>query len=128
MDLFLARHIPDGAASVRTINSKNNFLDTNVLLRHANGASGELGGDIQTILDEAVEGKRRLWVSSVIFAELRPSSFVPGTKSLSLLRLENYTFGLGSNPDVIAAANLSRVKPILPQITIPWPDDDSGRF
>jgi hypothetical protein len=185
-------------------------------LAHANGLSGQCEADIQTILDESVEGgTRRLWVSSVLFAELRPSSFVPGkfksleelaryirslahvvtpdpitmlrvarlrdlkwerekpvkgekpkcmslgdaihiasalwvkevdkvsdlefltfddgrsnsseldhgTKSLSILRLENYTHGIGSNADVSAAVSLWRTKPVLPQHPLPFPAD-----
>jgi hypothetical protein len=49
-----------------------------VLLRHANGDSNFDSGDIARILEEAALGKRRIWVSSVIFAEFRPKSFVPG--------------------------------------------------
>ena len=49
----------------------------NVLLRHARGESGASERDIETILTEAAMGKRRLWASSVLFAELRPSVFVP---------------------------------------------------
>jgi hypothetical protein len=47
----------------------------NVLLRHARSESGESERDVETILTEAAIGKRRLWVSSLLFAELRPSSF-----------------------------------------------------
>lgn len=60
--------------------SQNHFVDTNVLLRHANNTAGEFANDIATILADAVGAspKRRLWISSVLFAELRPSTFVPG--------------------------------------------------
>lgn len=36
-----------------------------------------------------------------------------GSKSLSLLRLENYTDGLGNNPDVNAAVMLARLAPYI---------------
>lgn len=49
-----------------------------MLLRHARGHSGDSERDIETILTEAAIGRRRVWVSSVLFAELRPSLFVPG--------------------------------------------------
>jgi hypothetical protein len=51
-----------------------------VLLVHANNASGEFAGDIARILSDAtgLNPSRRLWISSVLFAELRPSSFRPG--------------------------------------------------
>lgn len=193
--------------AIKISNSLNQFIDTNVVLRYANGeASAELQ-DVEQILREAVgpNRKRQLWISSVLFAELRPSNFKPGafasldelskyirsfadvvspdpptmmraarlrdlrwqrknkaetekprtitlgdaihlasalwvkealkvadlefltfdngrsstdetepgTKSLSLLKLEDYTDGLGNNPDVTAAVLLRRVPPIV---------------
>jgi hypothetical protein len=56
----------------------NHFLHTNVFLRHASGSSGEAEHYIETILTQAAVGKRRVWVSSILFAQLRPSMFVPG--------------------------------------------------
>ena len=56
----------------------HHFLHTNVILRHASGASGEAEEHIERILTEAAVAKRRVWVSSILFAELRPSMFVPG--------------------------------------------------
>jgi hypothetical protein len=56
----------------------HHFLHTNVLLRHASGVSGEAEEHIDRILTQAVVAKRRVWVSSILFAELRPSMFVPG--------------------------------------------------
>lgn len=66
--------------TVRTSNSKNHFIDTNVLLQHANDDSGPCAADIAKIISEST-GKtptRKLWVSHVIFGELRPRSFRPG--------------------------------------------------
>ena len=54
------------------------FLHTNVILRHAGGASGEAEEHIDRILTQAAIAKRRVWISSMLFAELRPSMFVPG--------------------------------------------------
>ncbi|HEY1782884.1 MAG TPA: hypothetical protein VGG79_21075 [Roseiarcus sp.] len=54
------------------------FLHTNVFLRHASGASGEAEEHIERILTRAAVAKRRVWVSSLLFAELKPSMFVPG--------------------------------------------------
>lgn len=54
------------------------FLHTNVFLRHASGASGEAEEHIDKILTQAAVAKRRVWVSSIVFAELRPSMFVRG--------------------------------------------------
>ena len=56
----------------------HHFLHTNVILRHAGGASGEAEEHIERILTQAAVTKRRVWVSSLLFAELKPSMFVPG--------------------------------------------------
>jgi hypothetical protein len=58
--------------------SDHHFLHTNVFLRHASGASGEAEEHIDRILTQAAVAKRRVWVSSMLFAELRPSMFVHG--------------------------------------------------
>jgi hypothetical protein len=65
-------------AGLITSTSDRHFLHMNVLLRHARTESGDSERDLETILTEAAVGKRRLWVSSLLFAELRPSAFVPG--------------------------------------------------
>ena len=57
---------------------EHHFLHTNVFLRHASGASGEAEEHIDKILTQAAVAKRRVWVSSILFAELRPSIFVHG--------------------------------------------------
>jgi hypothetical protein len=56
----------------------HHFLHTNVFLRHASGGSGEAEEHIEGILTQAAVAKRRVWVSSILFAELRPSMFVRG--------------------------------------------------
>jgi hypothetical protein len=56
----------------------HHFLHTNVFLRHASGASGEAEEHIENILTQAAVLKRRVWVSSLLFAELRPSMFAAG--------------------------------------------------
>ena len=56
----------------------HHFLHTNVFLRHAGGASGEAEEYIENILTQAAVLKRRVWVSSLLFAQLAPSMFVPG--------------------------------------------------
>jgi len=65
------------ACSVQS-DSDHHFFHTNVFLRHASGASGEAGEHIDRILTQAAAAKRRVWVSSLLFAELKPSMFVPG--------------------------------------------------
>jgi hypothetical protein len=54
------------------------FLHANVLLRYASGDAGAAEQQIERILTNAAIAKRRVWVSSILFAELRPSMFVPG--------------------------------------------------
>jgi hypothetical protein len=56
----------------------HHFFHTNIFLRHASGASGEADEQIDRILTQAAVAKRRVWVSSLLFAELKPSMFVPG--------------------------------------------------
>ena len=69
--------------------SDKHFLHTSVLLRHASGDSGEAERQIETILTKAVVAKRRVWISSILFAELRPSTFVPG-RFATLFELTRY--------------------------------------
>src|ERR1700722_15950283 len=56
----------------------HHFVHANVVLRHASGASGEAEEHIDRILTQAAVLKRRVWVSSLLFAQLTPSMFVPG--------------------------------------------------
>jgi hypothetical protein len=86
----------------------------NVLLRHARGQSGESERDIETILTEAAIGKRRLWANSILFAELRPSSFVVG-RFPALAELARYlrsivTFVTPDPNTMLLAARLRDVK------------------
>ena len=75
--------------------SDKHFLHSSVVLRHANGDSGEAEHHIETILTEAAVHKRRVWVSSVLFAELRPSTFVPG-RFATLFELTRYIRALAT--------------------------------
>jgi hypothetical protein len=71
---------PFPQTDARSVQSDNDhhFFHTNVFLRHASGASGEADEHIDRILAQAAVAKRRVWVSSLLFAELKPSMFVPG--------------------------------------------------
>ncbi len=71
---------PFSQTDARSVQSDRDphFLHTNVFLRHASGASGEAEDHIERILTQAAVAKRRVWVSSILFAELKPSMFVPG--------------------------------------------------
>jgi hypothetical protein len=90
--------------------SDKHFLHSSVVLRHANGASGDADHHIETILTEAAIHKRRVWVSSILFAELRPSTFVPG-RFATLLELTRYIRALATlvTPDPNAMLRVARL-------------------
>jgi hypothetical protein len=81
------------------------------VLRHANGDSGEAEHHIETILTEAAVHKRRVWVSSVLFAEVRPSTFVPG-RFATLFDLTRYIRALATlvTPDPNAMLRVARLR------------------
>ena len=91
--------------------SDKHFLHSSVVLRHANGDSGEAEHLIETILTEAAVAKRRVWVSSVLFAELRPSTFVPG-RFANLFELTRYIRALATlvTPDPNAMLRVARLR------------------
>lgn len=91
--------------------SDKHFLHSNVVLRHANGDSGEAEQHIETILTEAAVHKRRVWVSSLLFAELRPSTFVPG-RFATLFDLTRYIRALATlvTPDPNAMLRVARLR------------------
>lgn len=94
-----------------TSNSDKHFLHSSVVLRHANGDSGEAEQLIETILTEAAVAKRRVWVSSVLLSELRPSSFVPG-RFETLFELTRYVRTLATmvTPDPNAMLRVARLR------------------
>jgi hypothetical protein len=81
------------------------------VLRHANGDSGEAEQHIETILTEAAVAKRRVWVSSILFAELRPSTFVPG-RFATLFELTRYIRALATlvTPDPNTMMRVARLR------------------
>jgi hypothetical protein len=91
--------------------SDKHFLHSSVVLRHANGDSGEAEHHIETILTEAAVHKRRVWVSSVLFAELRPATFVPG-RFATLFELTRYIRALATlvTPDPNAMLRVARLR------------------
>ena len=91
--------------------SDKHFLHTSVLLRHASGDSGEAERQIETILTKAVVAKRRVWVSSILFAELRPSMFVPGRFD-TLFELTRYLRSLATlvTPDPNTMMRAARLR------------------
>ena len=54
------------------------YLHTSALLRRARGEKFECDDELDTILVEAALGGRRIWMSSLVFAELTPSAFTAG--------------------------------------------------
>jgi len=92
-------------------NSDKHFLHSSVVLRHANGDSGEAEQLIETILTEAAVAKRRVWVSSVLFAELRPSTFVSG-RFATLFDLTRYIRALATlvTPDPNAMLRVAKLR------------------
>jgi hypothetical protein len=54
------------------------FLHTSALRRHACGEISECDDELDTILADAARGRRRMWMSSLFFAELTPSAFAAG--------------------------------------------------
>ena len=95
-------------------NIEKYFLHTSVFLRHASGDSGEAEEQIEMILTKAVVAKHRVWMSSILFAELRPSLFIPG-RFATLFELTRYFRSLATfvTPDpniMLRAARLRDVK------------------
>jgi hypothetical protein len=101
--------------------SDKHFLHSSVVLRHANGDSGDAEHHIETILTEAAVSKRRVWVSSVLFADLRPSTFVPG-RFATLFELTRYIRALATlvTPDPNAMLRVARLR------DVKWHTPDAG--
>jgi hypothetical protein len=89
----------------------HHFLHTNVFVRHASGASGEAEEHIERILTRAAVAKRRVWVSSLLFAELRPSMFVRG-RFETLHELARYIRSLATlvTPDPNTMLRVARLR------------------
>ena len=89
----------------------HHFLHTNVILRHASGASGEAEEHIEKILTQAAVAKRRVWISSTLFAELKPSMFIPG-RFHSLHELAQYLRSLATlvTPDPNTMLRVARLR------------------
>src|SRR5271169_1079001 len=104
---------PFPQTDARSVQSDNDhhFLHTNVFLRHASGASGEADEHIDRILTQAAVAKRRVWVSSLLFAELRPSMFVPG-RFATLQELARYIRSLATlvTPDPNTMLRVARLR------------------
>lgn len=89
----------------------HHFLHTNVFLRHASGASGDAEEHIERILTQAAVAKRRVWISSMLFAELRPSMFVGGRFG-ALQELTRYIRSLATlvTPDPNTMLRVARLR------------------
>lgn len=88
-----------------------------MLLRHANDDSGEFSSDIATILAEATgqQPVRKLWISSVIFAELRPRSFKSSAKFADVRALAQYIRSIATvvNPEPNMMLRVARLRDIV---------------
>lgn len=104
---------PFSQTDARSVQSDRDphFLHTNVFLRHASGASGEAEDHIERILTQAAVAKRRVWVSSLLFAELKPSMFVPG-RFKTLEALTRYIRSLATlvTPDPNTMLRVARLR------------------
>ena len=89
----------------------HHFLHTNVFLRHASGASGDAEEHIDNLLTQAAVTKRRVWMSSMLFAELRPSMFVRG-RFETLHELTRYIRSLATlvTPDPNTMLRVARLR------------------
>lgn len=105
------KRLPVGKTDLIQSNSDKHFLHTSVLLRHASGDAGEAEQQIETILTKAVVAKRRVWVSSILFAELRPSMFVRG-RFATLFELTRYLRSLATlvTPDPNTMMRAARLR------------------
>src|SRR5271155_5319345 len=108
---WISRSIQKGTTILITSGSDKHFLHTSVVLRHANGESGEAEQHVETILTEAAVAKRRVWVSSILFAELRPSTFVPG-RFATLFELTRYIRALATlvTPDPNSMLRVAKLR------------------
>jgi hypothetical protein len=102
---------PQTDAFLNPMDWGDHFLHTNVFLRHASGASGEAEEHIERILTQAAVAKRRVWVSSILFAELKPSMFVPGRFD-TLERFTRYIRSLATlvTPDPNTMLRVARLR------------------
>lgn len=100
----------------RTSNSRNHFIDTNVLLSHANTDSHEFSADIASILHDATGSSpsRTLWISHVLFGELRPSSFVSQQRFKDVEDLARYIRSIATvvNPDFNTMLRAARLRDV----------------
>ena len=106
-------------------NTEKYFLHSSVFLRHASEDSGEAEEQIEEILTKAVVAKHRVWISSILFVELRPSMFIPG-RFATLFELTRYFRSLATfvTPDpniMLRAARLRDVKWQRPAGDLPRP-------
>ncbi len=103
----------------------HHFFHTNVFLRHASGPSVEADEHIDRILTQAAVAKRRVWVSSLLFAELRPSMFVPG-RFATLQELARYIRSLATlvTPDPNTMLRVARLRDAKWQRAAGWRGED----
>jgi predicted nucleic acid-binding protein len=84
--------------------SQNNFWDTNVLARYLSDQADNVSGDIARMVEEARNGDRKIWHSTLLYAEFHPE-FLNGTKYKTIADLiadlEGVLLPVAPNADVM---------------------------
>ncbi|MBB4121046.1 type II toxin-antitoxin system VapC family toxin [Martelella radicis] len=117
--------------ATRISNSTNHFIDTNVLLRFANDDSGESSADIAQILEDATGAtpRRKIWISHVLFGELRPSCFRP-VRFGDFDEFVRYVRGIGTvvTPDPNVMLRVARMRDIAWRRSNAMPNEKNRRL
>ncbi|MEZ5872855.1 MAG: hypothetical protein R3D32_13655 [Nitratireductor sp.] len=92
--------------------SSNHFWDSCVLIRYLTQNPPELLGDMAKILDEAKVGKRKIWISTILFAEFRPNLLSTNTRINSIsdlvTEMEGVLIPVAPNMDITLRAGRMR--------------------
>lgn len=98
---------------MRVSTSKTHFWDTCVLARHLTQNPPELVGDIARFLDEAKAEKRKIWYSTLLYAEFNPG-FLAGSKFKTvnelIASLEGVLLPIGPTAPIMMRAGRIRGK------------------
>lgn len=87
--------------------STNHFWDSCVLISYIQQSQPDFGVDMHRILEETRGGVRKVWISTLFYAEMRPS-LLSGTQFSSIDDLiddfEGVLFPISANPDILMRA------------------------
>lgn len=87
------------------------FWDSCVVTRFLTGEPDVGLAAVRTLVDEAIAGKRRIWISTILYAEVRPSQLAKaGFGSITDLidDLEGAMLPVGPNPNIMLQASRLR--------------------